>query len=219
MEDEASGIWNWDRAFAVFPELLEAFLQVTLVATVVGSLIAAVVGLVVAMTRKLAPAWIAWPVHGFMEFIRMTPVVVQLLFAYYAFNFDPLATGIVVLGIHYAAYMAEVYRSGIDAVPKGQWEAATALSMSPGRTWLKVIIPQSLRTVVPALGTWVISMFKDTPFLMVIFITDMVRRAQVYGGQHYAYTEAITLAGLIFLAASYPTYLLMKQLEKRLARY
>lgn len=214
-----SDLWNWDRAFEVFPTLLEAFFQVTLLATVIGSAIAATLGLVIAMTRKLAPAWIAWPVHAFMEFIRMTPVVVQLLFAYYAFDFAALPTGIVVLGIHYAAYMAEVYRSGIDAVPKGQWEAATALSMSPRRTWLKVIIPQSLRTTLPALGTWVISMFKDTPFLMVIFVTELVRAAQTYGGQHYAYTEAITLAGLIFLAASYPTYLLMKQLEKRLARY
>ncbi|MCK6212405.1 ectoine/hydroxyectoine ABC transporter permease subunit EhuD [Georgenia sp. EYE_87] len=213
-------IWSWDRAAAVLPQLVETFLQVTLVATVVGSVIAAVLGLAVAMVRRLAPVWIARPVHWVMEFVRMTPLVIQLLFAYYTFgSFSNLTIGITVLGIHYAAYMAEVYRSGIDAVPKGQWEAATALSMSRTRTWRKIVIPQALRTTVPALGTWVISMFKDTPFLTVIFVVEMVTRAEEYGAQTFTYTEALTLAGLIFLAASYPTSVLLRRLETRLARY
>src|SRR5690606_25898566 len=110
-------------------------------------------------------------------------------------------------------------RSGIDAVPKGQWEATTALSMSKTRTWRKVIIPQALRTTVPALGTWVISMFKDTPFLTVIFVVEMLTRAEEFGARTFVYTEAITLAGLIFLAASYPTSVLLRRLEARLARY
>ncbi|MPV38279.1 ectoine/hydroxyectoine ABC transporter permease subunit EhuD [Georgenia subflava] len=213
-------IWSWERAGEVFPQLIETFLQVTLLATVVGSIIAAVLGLIVAMVRRLAPVWIAKPLHWVMEFIRMTPLVIQLLFAYYTFSaFEGLTIGITVLGIHYAAYMAEVYRSGIDAVPKGQWEATTALSMSKSRTWRKVIIPQALRTTVPALGTWVISMFKDTPFLTVIFVVEMLTRAEEYGARTFVYTEAITLAGLIFLAASYPTSVLLRRLEHRLARY
>ncbi|MFD1716901.1 ectoine/hydroxyectoine ABC transporter permease subunit EhuD [Georgenia deserti] len=212
--------WSWDTTFDVLPDMLSAFLRVTLLATVVGSAIAAVVGLVVAMIRRLAPWWIAYPVHGVMEFIRMTPVVIQLLFAYYTFQqFDGLTIGIVVLGIHYASYMAEVYRSGIDAVPKGQWEAAAALSMSTRRTWQRVVIPQALRTTVPALGTWVISMFKDTPFLIVIFVTEMVQTAYASGADDFMFLEPITLAGLIFLAASYPTALLLRRLEVRLARY
>ncbi|WP_341358428.1 ectoine/hydroxyectoine ABC transporter permease subunit EhuD [Georgenia sp. M64] len=215
-----SDIWSWERAAEVLPQLLEAFVQVTLLATVLGSALAAVLGLAVALVRRLAPVWIAWPVHAVMEFIRMTPIVIQLLFVYYVFSeLDALTIGIAVLGIHYATYMAEVYRSGIDAVPRGQWEAATALSMSPTRTWRKVIIPQALRTTVPALGTWVISMFKDTPFLTVIFVVEMVSRAEVYGSRTFVYVEAFTLAGLIFLAASYPTSVLLRRLEARLARY
>jgi polar amino acid transport system permease protein len=215
-----SDIWSWERAAEVLPQLLEAFVQVTLVATVLGSVIAAVLGLVVALVRRLAPGWIARPVHWVMEFIRMTPIVIQLLFVYYTFSdLNALTIGIAVLGVHYATYMAEVYRSGIDAVPRGQWEAATALSMSPVRTWGKVIIPQALRTTVPALGTWVISMFKDTPFLTVIFVVEMVSRAEVYGSRTFVYVEAFTLAGLIFLAASYPTSVLLRRLEARLARY
>lgn len=212
-------LWSWERAADVLPVLLEAFVQVTLVATVVGSVVAAVLGLAVAIIRRLAPAVIAKPVHGVMEFVRMTPLVIQLLFVYYALppEVPALWIGVGVLGVHYAAYMAEVYRAGIESIPRGQWEAATALSLPTTRTWRRVVIPQALRATVPALGTWVISMFKDTPFLTVIFVVEMVTRAEEYGSQVFAYTEAFTIAGLIFLAASYPTSLLVRRLENRLA--
>lgn len=216
MED----LWSWERAAEALPQLLEAFFRVTLLATVLGSAIAAVLGLVVAIVRRSAPAIIAKPLHWVMEFIRMTPVVIQLLFVYYAFtSWEPLWIGIGVLGIHYSTYMAEVYRSGIDNVPKGQWEAATALSLPRSRTWTRVVIPQALRTTVPALGTWVISMFKDTPFLFVITVPELVSAAENFGSRTFTYVEAFTLAGLIFLAASYPTSILVRKLEARLARY
>lgn len=212
-------VWSWDRAAEVFPELLRAFLEVTLVATVIGSIIAATLGLVVAFARRSAPWFIAKPVHWVMEFIRMTPIVIQLLFVFYAVTWEPLLIGILVLGVHYSTYMAEVYRSGIDNVPQGQWEAATALSLPRGRTWTRIVIPQALRTTVPALGTWVISMFKDTPFLFVITVPEMINAAENYGSRTFTYVEAFTLAGLIFLAASYPTAILVRKLENRLARY
>ena len=88
--------------------------------------------------------------------------------------------------------------------------------MPATRTWFAVVIPQALRSTIPALGNYVISMFKDTPFLFVISLTELVRAAQTYGGSHFRYTEAITLAGIIFLLASYPTSLLIARLEKRL---
>lgn len=210
--------WSWDHALAALPQLLQGFFTVTLLVTVVGSAIAALLGLVVALVRRTAPRPVAGVVAFVMNFVRMTPIVVQLLFAYYAFtSVPPIVLGIVIFGIHYASYMAEVYRAGIDAVPRGQWEAATALSMSPRRTWTAVVIPQAVRSTLPALGNYVISMFKDTPFLAVITVTELVRAAQLYGGQHFRYIEAITLAGLIFLAASYPTSVLIGRLEKRLA--
>ncbi|HLS50127.1 MAG TPA: ectoine/hydroxyectoine ABC transporter permease subunit EhuD [Actinomycetaceae bacterium] len=219
-QDQGSNLWDWGRAAEVFPELLQAFLRYTLVATIFASIIAAVLGLIVAMIRRSAPAFIAKPVHWVMEFIRMTPVVIQLLFVYYTFTqWSALPIGIAVLGIHYATYMAEVYRSGIEAVPAGQWEAATALSLPYRRTWYRIIVPQALRTTVPALGTWVISMFKDTPFLFVITIPEMVYAAENYGSRTFTYVEAFVLTGLIFLAASYPTSVLLRKLEKRLARY
>lgn len=214
----SSGIWDWAYAWEALPSLLEAFFKVTLLVTLAGSAIAAVLGLFIAIARRSAPRPIAAVLTFAVNFVRMTPIVVQLMFAYYLFtSLSPVTIGVIIFGVHYATYMAEVYRAGIDAVPPGQWEATKALSMSPGRTWWAVIIPQALRTTIPSLGNYVIAMFKDTPFLLSITVVEVVRAAQIFGGQNFRYTEAIVLAGVIYLIASYPTSLLIGRLEKRLA--
>ncbi|EMY35695.1 ectoine/hydroxyectoine ABC transporter, permease protein EhuD [Arthrobacter crystallopoietes BAB-32] len=211
-------VWDWDAAWAVLPELLMAFVHVTLIVTVASTAIAAVLGLLIAILRMSVPKPVAVVINFIGDFIRMTPIVVQLLFAYWTFlNVEPLTIGIAVFGIHYSTYMAEVYRAGIESVPKGQWEATTALSMSKTRTWTAVIVPQAVRATVPALGNYAISMFKDTPFLLSIGVVEMVRAGLTFGGNNFRYMEAITLAGVIFLLASYPTSLLISRLEKRLA--
>ncbi len=210
--------WNWDTAWEVLPILLEAFLQVTLLVTVVSTAIAALLGLVIAVTRRSVPRPVDALLKFIVDFIRMTPIVVQLLFAYYIFlDLSPLTIGIIVFGLHYSTYMAEVYRAGIESVPQGQWEATTALSMSARRTWTAVVIPQALRATVPALGNYAISMFKDTPFLLAIGVVEMANAGLIFGGNNFRYVEALTLVGIIFLAASYPTSLLIGRLEKRLA--
>lgn len=209
--------WSWERAVDSIPFLLEGF-RITLLATVVGFLIAAALGLVVAVLRRSAPAVITVPLRMVSEFIRLTPLVVQLLFAYFLLpQFTALQIGIAVIGIHYATYMAEVYRAGIDAVPRGQWEAAQALSLPTGRTWRAVVLPQAIRNTVPALGNYAISLFKDTPFLFAISVVEMVTAAQQFGARNFQYLEPITLAGVIFLLASYPTSILIRRLEKSLA--
>ncbi|MDO5493210.1 MAG: ectoine/hydroxyectoine ABC transporter permease subunit EhuD [Nesterenkonia sp.] len=216
--DDSGPIFDWGFAVDILPDMLMAFLQVTLVVTLVGTLIAAVLGLVIAILIMVLPGPLAWIVRWAANFIRMTPIVVQLIFLFWTFLWmDPMTIGIIVFGVHYATYMSEVYRAGIESVPKGQWEATTALSMSAMRTWRRVVIPQALRSTVPSLGNYAISMFKDTPFLFVISVAEMVTVAQTIGAQTFRYNEPITIAGLIFLAASYPTAVLINRLEKRLA--
>lgn len=210
----------FDFGFAVdiFPDIFMAFLKVTLLVTVAGTIIASILGLVIAILIMVLPKPLAWIVKWAANFIRMTPIIVQLIFLFWTFLWlDPIQIGIIVFGVHYATYMSEVYRAGIESVPRGQWEATTALSMSAVRTWRRVVIPQALRSTVPSLGNYAISMFKDTPFLFVISAAEMVTVAQTIGSETFRYNEAITIAGLIFLAASYPTAVLINRLEKRLA--
>ncbi|PZT71908.1 MULTISPECIES: ectoine/hydroxyectoine ABC transporter permease subunit EhuD [unclassified Streptomyces] len=211
-----SGDFDWGTVREAFPQLLDGF-WTTLLATVFGILVAAVLGLAIAIAGRAPTRLVTVPVKAVMEFIRSTPLLVQLVGAATLFtSVEPLTVGIVVLGIHYATYTSEVYRAGIDAVPKGQWEACRALSLTPRRTWQAVILPQAVRNVVPALGNYAISMFKETPYLAVITVHEMVYQARDYGTDNFRFTEVFTLAGLIFLVASYPTSLLMRKLEKRL---
>ena len=213
--------WDWSVALDVLPELLAAFLRYTLVATVLGTALAAVLGLAFAIVRRAHVPVLAPLVTAFIDFVRSTPLIVQLFFLFFVLpevgiTLPPLTTGVLGLGVHYACYLAEVYRAGIEGVAKGQWEAATALSLPPRLQWQHVILPQAIRNVLPALGNYAISMFKETPFLALITVPEMVQRAQAIGSISFRYVEPFTLAGLIFLAASYPTAIALRKLEMRL---
>ena len=207
-----------DLFLEAIPPLLEAFIKITVVVTLLGSLIAAVLGLVWAILLRELPELLAVPLRFVLDFIRLTPLPVHLLLIYYAFSsLSAMTVGVLVIGVHYSTYMAESYRAGIESIRSGQWEAATALSLPASRTWRAVILPQAIRNTLPSLGNWAIAMFKDTPFLIFISVQEMVTVARQFGGQHFTYTEAFTVAGLLFLVASYPTAVLMRKLEKKLA--
>ena len=210
--------WDWAFAFEVLPLLLQG-LVLTLQLTVLGSLVAFSLGLVFAVLLR-GPRPIALVVRGIIEFVRSTPLLVQVFFLFYVLPdigilIPPFATGVIALGLHYATYTADVYRAGIDAVPPGQWEAATALSLPRQRVWTGVVLPQAIPRVLPALGNYVISMFKETPILIAITLLDIVGWAREAGGRTFSYDEPYTIAGLLFLALSYPASLLVRRLERR----
>ncbi|MBB5935141.1 ectoine/hydroxyectoine ABC transporter permease subunit EhuD [Streptomyces zagrosensis] len=212
--------WDWDVAKDFLPELLDGLL-ITLQATALGSVLAFALGLVWAMALRSPTRFVRWPVGVFVEFIRNTPLLVQLFFFYWVLptwdiKFSALTTGVVALGLHYSTYIAEVYRAGIDGVPVGQWEAATALSLPRGRTWFMVILPQAIRRVVPALGNYVIAMLKDSPMIALIGVTDMLQNARSEGATSFQYIEPYTMVGIAFILISYPASLLMRALERRL---
>ncbi len=133
-------------------------------------------------------------------------------------TFSALTTGVFAIGLHYSTYTMQVYRAGIEAVPVGQWEAATALNLPVRRTWTAVILPQAIRRVVPALGNYVIAMLKDTPILMVITVLELMGRARLFSQDHFQFTEPITVIGVAFILISYPASLLIRALERRLVR-
>ncbi|MEV8623892.1 ectoine/hydroxyectoine ABC transporter permease subunit EhuD [Streptomyces sp. NBC_01268] len=211
-------MWDGEAAWAALPAVLKGF-GVTLAATALGFAVAAALGLVLALVQRAGPRWLALPVSGAAAFVRSTPLLVQLFAAWVLVPaLDALALGVLVLGVHYATYLSEVYRTGIDAVPRSQWEACTALSLPRRRVWRAVVLPQAVRKVLPPLGNYAVSMFKETPLLSVITVHEMVHEANTFGSTHFAYLESLTLAAAVFLLASWPTSLLVRRLEARLAR-
>ncbi|MFF5253740.1 ectoine/hydroxyectoine ABC transporter permease subunit EhuD [Streptomyces leeuwenhoekii] len=212
--------WDWNAVADFMPHFWDGLL-VTLEILVLGSLISFVLGLVWALLTRLPSRWVRWPVGAVTEFVRNTPLLVQLFFLFYVLpewglTFSALTTGVVGIGLHYSTYTMQVYRAGIDAVPAGQWEAATALNLPRRRTWTAVILPQAVRRVVPALGNYVISMLKDTPLLMAITVLEMLGEARLFSQQNFHFTEPLTVIGVAFVVISYLASLLLRTLERRL---
>ncbi|MEV0091757.1 ectoine/hydroxyectoine ABC transporter permease subunit EhuD [Streptomyces sp. NPDC050738] len=198
-------------------------LLVSLQILALGSVLSFALGLVWAIAFRAPTRFIRWPVNLITEFIRNTPLLVQLFFLFFVLpdwgiQFSALTTGTVAIGVHYSTYTAQVYRAGIDAVPVGQWEAATALSLPTGRTWTAVILPQAIRRVVPALGNYVIAMLKDTPLVVAISVLDLLGQARLESSHTFQYTEPLTVVGVAFILIAYPASLLVRALERRLVR-
>lgn len=208
--------WDFEWTFRVMPDLLGG-LWVTVQVTVLGYLIALVLGLVIAIVRRVP--LVGAVLHAVMEFIRTTPLIIQLVFVFLlAPSFvTGFTVGVVVIGVHYAAYTAEVYRSGIEGVAKGQWEAARALSLPASRTWGAIVLPQAIRKTIPALGNYLIAMFKDTPLLLAISVPELLTEAQQVGSADFRIVEAYTLVGILFLLVSVPSAILIRRLERRYA--
>lgn len=198
--------FDWAFAWDVLPDLLRA-LRITGLATILGMALAATLGLVWAVLRR-SPIWLlARSSHFVVEFVRSTPILVQIYFLFYilpetGLSLSPLTTGILALGLHYSAYLAEVYRAGIEAVDKGQWEAARALNLTTGQTWQRVVLPQAIPPVLPAMGNYLVAMFKDTPMLSAITVLEMLQMAKVIGSETFRYLEPLTIVGALFLILS-----------------
>lgn len=211
--------WDWAFALEVLPMLLSAC-KVTLQATVMGSLLAIAIGLILALLRRSKWKAVGYTAYWWMEFVRSTPLLVQIYFLYYVapewgLNMSPMVTGVLALGMHYGAYLSEVFRSGIDGVDKGQWEASIALNLSPYRTYRDIILPQALRAMIPATGNYIIAMFKETPQLSAITLLEMLQLAKIMGSENFRYLEPFTLVGLIYLALSLVASAGIRQAERR----
>ncbi|GAB1579724.1 ectoine/hydroxyectoine ABC transporter permease subunit EhuD [Bordetella petrii] len=216
-------IFDWAFAWEILPALGSA-LVITIQATLLGMLVAVTLGLVLAMLRRVRLRWISAPVAVLVEFVRSTPLLVQMYFLFYVLpqtglQMSPLATGILALGVHYAAYCAEVYRAGIEAVPRGQLEAATALNLSPWRTAVGVVLPQAIPPVVPALGNYLVAMFKDTPLLSAITVVEVLQQSKIIGSTTFRYTEPLTLVGALFLVLSLAAAWGVRRLEAWLKQF
>ncbi len=214
----------FDLSFAwrILPELLEG-LVVTVQATFGGFVVALIAGGVVEACRRSEWRVLRAFGHGYVAFLRCTPLLVQLYFVFYVLpaygiRFGALTTGILVLGLHIGAYVAEAYRGAIDAIAEGQWDAARALGLSRFRIWVSIIIPQALPLLLPPLGNFLVGLFKETPLLAAITVVDLFGAANNVAGSTFKYNEPYTLAAIILLVVSIAAAQGVRVLERRYAK-
>jgi polar amino acid transport system permease protein len=214
--------WDWAFVIQILPTLIEG-VKITILATVLGYILAAIVGLAIAIIRRSKNKLISRPMGFVAEFIRGTPLLVQLYFIFYVLpdlglTLSPLVAGVIGLGLHYGTYTAEVYRAGIENVARGQWEAAKACNLNAWQTWTQVILPQALPPMIPALANYFIAMFKETPLLSAITVLELMNQARSIANYNYRYIEPITLVGAFFLVISLISVVGLRWLERRYGR-
>lgn len=215
-----STYWSWDTFLDALPFVLQG-LGYTVGLTIASYLFALLFGFVWTFLRRVPNKVFHFIVTWIMEFIRSTPPLVQLFFIYYAWpmipgigvTLSPFTSAVIGLGIHFSTYIGEIYRSGIESVDNGQWEASRALNFTTVDKWKKIILPQALPPTIPMLGNYFIIMFKEVPLASIIGVAGIMLMANSYGAQNWAYLEPLTIVGIIFLLLSYPSAILIRKLE------
>ncbi|WP_137390959.1 ectoine/hydroxyectoine ABC transporter permease subunit EhuD [Rhodoligotrophos defluvii] len=210
--------WDWSFAWAILPRLMDGA-KTTVLATFLGFFLGAVIGLFIALARRSRQQWLAKSVGFGADFIRGTPLLVQLYILFFVLPsagivLSPLTAGIIGLGLHNSTYIAEVYRAGIESISRGQWEAARACNLSMAQTWRHIILPQAIPPMIPALSNYLIAMFKETPLLSAITVYEIMGQALAIAGKTYRYIEPITMVGAFFLIVSLGCAYLTRLLER-----
>lgn len=213
---------DWAYFFHLVPQMLVG-LYVLARATILGFTGAIVLGFFMALGRRSQLAWLSWPVAFIIEFIRSTPILVQLFFlqalfrATDAVSLSPVQVLVFGIALHYGTYTSEGYRAGINSVPSGQWEASIALNLSPVTKWTRIIIPQAVPNVLPALGNNLIAAFKDAPMGgPVLAVPCMLFFANAVRADDFRSVEPFLLIGVGFLLASIPAAWGLRKLERRI---
>ena len=210
--------WRWEFAFEILPKMLLATLN-TIMAAGIGYAIAAVVGLLFLLGQKTPYKVVNAIVREIVEFIRSTPLLIQLFFVYFVgpqfgITLSAWVSAMITIGLHFGTYLSEVYRGALEGVAKTQWEACRALNFTTLYTYRRIVLPQAFPIAIPGMGNYLVGIFKDTPLLSTIGVAELFHAATAVGGYHYRYLEPYTIVGLIFLTLSIPAAMWIRKIEK-----
>lgn len=211
-------LFNVDVAVENFGPLL-AGLVMTIALTFVVIILSLVGALLVALAGMSRIAPLRWVIKAYIEVVRGTPLLLQLIYIYYVLpeigiRLASFTAGSIALTLNYSAYISEVYRGGIQAIPAGQHDAAAALGMTRGLAMRRIILPQAIRVIIPTLGNYFIGLFKDTALCSVVSIQEVVFTAQIIAAQNFQYFTLYTVVGLMYFAVSFPAARLVGHLER-----
>ena len=204
-----------------FTYLLEGALS-TLRLTSLSVLIGLIIGTFVGMGRLSKHKFLNYPATVYVEFIRGTPLLVQLFIIYFGLpqlgiNLPKYPAAIVALGINSGAYVAEIVRAGIQSVPRGQYEAARSLGMTHGQTMRYIILPQAFRNILPALGNEFIAMTKDSSLASVIGVTELMRTGQIVISRTFQSFSIYGGVAIIYFAMTFTMSRIVRWIEKKVA--
>lgn len=202
------------------PELLRG-LQSTIYLTAASLVLATVLGLVSGLMSISPKKWISGIARLYVNVIRGTPLLVQILFIYFglpsvtSIKLTAVSAGIIAIGFHIGAYVSEVFRAGIQSIDTGQIEAGRSLGLSSAQTMRKIVIPQAVRRMMPPMMNQFIIGVKDTSLLAVIGVAELTERGQTIYAVNYRAFEILALVGLLYLAVTYTLYRLSLLVEKK----
>ena len=181
-------------------------------------------GFVVAKGRMTSISIIRWITDLYIQIMRGTPLILQLIFVYFApyyilgASYDRFTACIIAFVINYSAYFAEIYRSGLQSIDKGQYEAAKVLGFNRSYTFFHIVLPQVIKRILPALGNEVITLVKDTALAQTIGVSELFRVAQTASSRVFS-TVPIFIAGVFYFVMNYIVSRLFSIFEKKLSYY
>jgi His/Glu/Gln/Arg/opine family amino acid ABC transporter permease subunit len=216
---------NYEFHFDVFktywPWIVKG-LGMTLYVSIIAMIFALIIGLIVALFR-LSPIKVFSQLgRAYIEFFRGIPLFVFIIWLYYGIamvvgiNFRPLVAGVMCLSMQHGGYLAEIYRSGIQAIPIGQWEASYSLGFSASRTFVKIIFPQAFKIIIPPTANMFVGMLKDSALISIIGVNELMRQSQMATSLTFRPFEFYTVTALIYVALTLGFSQLVKLLESKM---
>lgn len=215
--------WNFDAVWAN-PEALLAGAAGTLRIFAICLVLGMSLGLLVGLGRYARRRWIYIPASIFVEFFRNTPVLVQILWFYFAlpillpFEISPLAAAALGISLNSGAFTAEIVRGGIASIERGQWEGARALGMTAAQAMRRVVLPQALRRMLPALTNRGIEIFKMSTLASAVAYVELLQQGKLLASLHFNPIETYTVIAVVFFLCLLPLVQLTYALERRLQR-
>ena len=207
-----------DLIQTILPSLLDG-LKMTLTLFFIIGLSSIPLGFLVAVIRVYGPKWLGFLLQIYVFIMRGTPLLLQLMFVFFGLpligiTLDRFTAAILAYIINYAAYYAEIFRGGITAVPKGQFEAISVLGIGKIRGFFKIIIPQVTKIVLPSVGNEVIALVKDTSLVYVIGLGELLRAGQI-AANTYASLVPFLAVGIVYLSITAVITVLLNKLESK----
>jgi polar amino acid transport system permease protein len=219
-------MYAWDfAALKPYWGLIWQGLGVTVLYTVITVVAGLAIGLLTGILRTMGPRWVSIPVRGYIEVFRCTPLLVQLVWVYYAL---PVLIGVdmsaatacfLTLSLYAGSFYAEIFRGGIEAIDRGQWEAGHAIGMRESRIFRRIVLPQAIQVMVPSFINQTIIQLKNTSLVSTVAVGDLLYQGSVITAASYRPLEVYTTIAVLYFVVLFPLTLIADQMEQRLGAH